>query len=54
MSRLAAIHSVDKVHAGSSDSSVLYIPVCPVTDINAEYAARQRAAFRAGSVRASP
>ncbi|GJN82692.1 hypothetical protein PLIIFM63780_006235 [Purpureocillium lilacinum] len=43
------IHSVDKVHAGSSDSSVLYIPVCPVTDINAEYAARQRAAFRAGT-----
>ncbi|KAJ6441050.1 DNA ligase [Purpureocillium lavendulum] len=43
------IHSVDKVHAGKSDSSVLYIPVCPVTDINAAYVARQRAAFRAGT-----
>ncbi|KAF4943553.1 hypothetical protein FGADI_13344, partial [Fusarium gaditjirri] len=31
------IHSVDKVHAGTSDSSVLYIPICPVTAQNAEY-----------------
>ncbi|KAF4508054.1 hypothetical protein G6O67_004486 [Ophiocordyceps sinensis] len=41
-----AIHSVDKVHKGHSDSSVLYIPVCPVTALNAEYLARQRDAFR--------
>ena len=44
-----AIHSVDKRHAGAGDSSVMYIPVCPVTDINAAYLARQRAAFRAGT-----
>ncbi|KND86824.1 Uncharacterized protein YbiU [Tolypocladium ophioglossoides CBS 100239] len=43
------IHAVDKLHTGGGDSSVLYIPVCPVTDINAAYLARQRAAFRAGT-----
>ncbi|KHN97196.1 DUF1479 domain protein [Metarhizium album ARSEF 1941] len=43
------IHSVDKVHSGCGDSSVLYIPVCPVTDINATYIARQRQAFRDGT-----
>ncbi|KAF5018876.1 hypothetical protein F66182_9137, partial [Fusarium sp. NRRL 66182] len=43
------IHAVDKVHAGTSDSSVLYIPVCPVTKQNGEYMARQRDAFRAGT-----
>ncbi|KAH7002350.1 hypothetical protein EDB80DRAFT_752638 [Ilyonectria destructans] len=43
------IHSVDKVHIGTGDSSVLYIPVCPTTETNAAYAARQRAAFRAGT-----
>ncbi|KAF5533931.1 DUF1479 domain-containing protein, partial [Fusarium mexicanum] len=31
------IHSVDKVHAGTADSSVLYIPICPITAQNAEY-----------------
>lgn len=40
---------MDKVHQGSSDSSVLYIPVCPTTALNAEYLATQRAAFRAGT-----
>ncbi|KAG6256929.1 hypothetical protein E4U23_000081 [Claviceps purpurea] len=44
-----AIHSVDKVHNGTGDSSVLYIPVCPVTDTNAVYLARQRQAFRHGT-----
>ncbi|KAG6021860.1 hypothetical protein E4U41_002380 [Claviceps citrina] len=43
------IHSVDKVHNGLGDSSVLYIPVCPVTDANAAYLARQREAFRQGT-----
>ncbi|KAJ4202251.1 hypothetical protein NW767_006210 [Fusarium falciforme] len=43
------IHSVDKVHAGKTDSSVLYIPVCPVTQQNAEYLVRQREAFRRGT-----
>lgn len=36
------IHAVEKVHAGASDSSVLYIPVVPLTTHNAEYLARQR------------
>lgn len=46
---LAAIHAVDKVHSGKSDSSVLYIPVCPVTDNNARYLLRQRESFLAGT-----
>jgi hypothetical protein len=37
------------VHNGISDSSVLYIPVCPTTEINARYLVRQRAAFAAGT-----
>ncbi|RDA88634.1 hypothetical protein CP532_5835 [Ophiocordyceps camponoti-leonardi (nom. inval.)] len=40
---------IDKVHAGTSDSSVLYIPVCPTTVLNGEYLLRQRAAFRNGT-----
>lgn len=40
---------MDKVHRGHSDSSVLYIPVCPVTALNAGYLARQRDAFRRGT-----
>lgn len=43
------IHAVDKVHSGDTDSSVLYIPVCPTTEINAEYLARQRTAFKNGT-----
>ncbi|KAG7294037.1 hypothetical protein NEMBOFW57_004099 [Staphylotrichum longicolle] len=43
------IHAVDKTHAGKSDSSVLYIPVCPTTKASAEYVARQRAAFLQGT-----
>lgn len=43
------IHAVDKVHNGKGDSSVMYIPVCPVTDINAQYLVRQREAFLAGT-----
>ena len=45
---LLAIHAVDKVHMGTSDSSVMYIPVCPVTEGNAEYLARQRDTFLQG------
>ena len=41
-----AIHAVDKVHIGTGDSSVLYIPVCPVTETNVTYLEGQRAAFR--------
>lgn len=43
-----AIHAVDKIHAGTSDSSVLYIPCCPLTEANAEYLGRQREAFAEG------
>ncbi|KAL6696523.1 hypothetical protein J3F84DRAFT_370355 [Trichoderma pleuroticola] len=43
------IHAVDKVHKGQSDSSVLYIPVCPVTELNAQYLVRQRQAFLDGT-----
>jgi hypothetical protein len=43
------IHAVDKTHAGDSDSSVLYIPACPLTEDNAKYLARQREKFIAGS-----
>lgn len=39
------IHSVDKVHAGKADSSVLYIPACPMTEDNARYLVRQREKF---------
>ncbi|KAK4132718.1 DUF1479-domain-containing protein [Trichocladium antarcticum] len=44
-----AIHAVDKTHAGKSDSSVLYIPVCPTTETSARYVVRQREAFRQGT-----
>ncbi|KAF1988594.1 DUF1479-domain-containing protein [Aulographum hederae CBS 113979] len=43
------IHAVDKVHQGKGDSSVLYIPACPLTEENARYLARQRAAFVDGT-----
>lgn len=42
------IHAVDKVHAGQSDSSVMYIPACPLTDLNADFIRRQREAFLEG------
>ena len=42
------IHAVDKVHAGTSDSSVLYIPACPLTEFNADYLVRQRDKFVKG------
>ncbi|KAF2751160.1 DUF1479-domain-containing protein [Sporormia fimetaria CBS 119925] len=42
------IHSVDKVHAGTGDSSVMYIPCCPLTEGNAKGLARQRACFEKG------
>ena len=45
----AAIHAVDQVHQGKADSSVLYIPVCPVTEVNGRYIERQRTAFLNGT-----
>jgi hypothetical protein len=40
---------VDKIHRGSTDSSVLYIPACPLTERNAHYLARQRETFLQGA-----
>ncbi|KAG9967088.1 DUF1479-domain-containing protein, partial [Aureobasidium melanogenum] len=42
------VHAVDKKHEGTSDSSVLYIPACPLTIHNAEFLVRQRQAFLEG------
>ncbi|KAF2112074.1 hypothetical protein BDV96DRAFT_649436 [Lophiotrema nucula] len=42
------IHAVDKVHAGKSDSSVLYIPACPLTEGNAQYLTHQRDCYVKG------
>jgi hypothetical protein len=42
------IHAVDGVHDGAQDSSVLYIPVCPLTKDNAKYLAMQRECFLPG------
>ena len=44
------IHAVDQEHQGSSDSSVLYIPACPITGPNVEHLKKQRDA----AVRYSP
>lgn len=42
------IHAVDSVHAGKNDSSVLYIPACPTTKVNINYAFQQRDKFLQG------
>ncbi|KAH9845410.1 Isopenicillin N synthase-like, partial [Teratosphaeria destructans] len=44
-----SIHAVDARHAGTTDSSVLYIPSCPLTEANARFLARQREAFLDGT-----
>jgi len=43
------IHSVEEEHNGPSDSSVMYIPACPMTLRNASYLARQRETFKSGT-----
>ncbi|KAL0938195.1 DUF1479 domain-containing protein [Colletotrichum truncatum] len=43
-----SIHAVDTVHEGKGDSSVMYIPVCALTDQNVWYLKRQREAFLQG------
>ncbi|KUJ24198.1 DUF1479-domain-containing protein [Mollisia scopiformis] len=43
------IHAVDGIHGGKGDSSVLYIPVCPLTEANARYLVTQREAFKSGT-----
>ena len=45
-----AIHAVDSIHAGKSDSSVLYIPSCPLTELNAQGLADERDAFLKGKL----
>lgn len=42
------IHAVDSVHKGMQDSSVMYIPACPLTEENARYLVRQRDCFLGG------
>lgn len=42
------IHAVDSTHRGKSDSSVMYIPACPLTQDNATYLKRQRECFVKG------
>jgi hypothetical protein len=42
------IHAVDRKHAGTSDSSVMYIPACPLTESNAQGLMRQRDTFIKG------
>jgi hypothetical protein len=42
------IHAVDQKHTGTSDSSVMYIPTCPLTEKNAHYLVRQRERFIQG------
>lgn len=43
-----AIHAVEPQHQGLSDSSVLYIPACPLCDQNVDYMHRQLESFRDG------
>jgi hypothetical protein len=42
------IHAVDGVHHGTQDSSVLYIPTCPLTRDNAKYLVEQKDYFLSG------
>ncbi|KAJ5083264.1 Protein of unknown function DUF1479 [Penicillium angulare] len=44
-----SLHSVDKEHRGSGDSSVMYIPATPLCDMNIEYLLKQREAALAYS-----
>ncbi|KAL5338999.1 hypothetical protein BJX70DRAFT_398196 [Aspergillus crustosus] len=41
-----SLHSVDKEHRGTGDSSVLYIPATPMCEMNVEYLLKQRNAAR--------
>ncbi|RXW18802.1 hypothetical protein EST38_g7055 [Candolleomyces aberdarensis] len=42
------VHAVESKHAGSGDSTVMYIAAAPLTTRNAEYLAKQRATFLSG------
>ncbi|KAJ6109045.1 hypothetical protein N7486_001279 [Penicillium sp. IBT 16267x] len=39
-----SLHSVDKEHRGTGDSSVMYIPATPLCDMNVQYLLKQRQA----------
>jgi hypothetical protein len=39
-----SLHSVDKEHRGTGDSSVLYIPATPLCELNVQYLVKQREA----------
>ena len=43
------IHAVDALHRGSTASSVMYIPACPLTETNASYLSLQRETFLNGT-----
>jgi hypothetical protein len=43
-----AIHAVDSVHRGQSDSSVFYIPAAPLCEVNVNYLVQQRYSFEHG------
>jgi hypothetical protein len=43
-----AIHAVDPVHHGQSDSSVFYIPAAPLCQVNVDYLLQQRHCFQHG------
>lgn len=43
------IHAVESQHRGKGDSSVLYIPACPMTEHNLQYLVKQRDAFLRGT-----
>lgn len=43
------VHAVESDHTGLSESSVLYIPACPLTERNAHYLRKQKAAFTTGN-----
>lgn len=40
---------MDFEHKGKGDSSVLYIPVSPITELNANYVSQMRQAWRNGT-----
>ncbi|KAI0837602.1 DUF1479-domain-containing protein [Hypoxylon sp. FL0890] len=42
------VHAAERIHTGTADSSVIYVPACPLTQTNALYLARQRKAFLLG------
>lgn len=42
------VHKVEEKHEGSSDSSVMYIPVVPLQSYNIDNLVEQRKAFLAG------